>query len=111
MNNNHLRVLPYELGKLFQLHVLGLQGNPLTKEILTLYGEPNGTHKLLTYMLDNLQGKTQMIFANFKCKLVILSKGGHNAKQYTICKIEWMCNFIQSSVNVFLICYGGPESV
>ncbi|XP_021915890.1 CCR4-NOT transcription complex subunit 6-like [Zootermopsis nevadensis] len=55
LNNNHLRVLPYELGKLFQLHILGLQGNPLTKEILTLYGEPNGTHKLLTYMLDNLQ--------------------------------------------------------
>jgi CCR4-NOT transcription complex subunit 6 len=61
LNNNHLRVLPYELGKLFQLHVLGLQGNPLTKEILTLYGEPNGTHRLLTYMLDNLQGRTQII--------------------------------------------------
>lgn len=81
LNNNHLRVLPYELGKLFQLHVLGLQGNPLTKEILTLYGEPNGTHKLLTYMLDNLQGKTQMIFAKVKCKLFILINGGHNAKQ------------------------------
>jgi len=46
-----------------------------------LYGEPNGTHKLLTYMLDNLQGKTQMIFAKVKCKLVILSNGVHNAKQ------------------------------
>ncbi|GLH15996.1 Leucine-rich repeat protein soc-2 homolog [Gryllus bimaculatus] len=56
LNNNLLRVLPYELGKLFQLHVLGLAGNPLSKEILALYGEPNGTHKLLTYMLDNLQG-------------------------------------------------------
>ncbi|XP_047119219.1 CCR4-NOT transcription complex subunit 6-like [Schistocerca piceifrons] len=55
LNNNYLRVLPYELGKLFQLHILGLQGNPLTKEILAMYGEPNGTHRLLTYMLDNLQ--------------------------------------------------------
>lgn len=57
LSHNHLRVLPYELGKLFQLHVLGLQGNPLNKEILSLYGETNGTHKLLTYMLDSLQGK------------------------------------------------------
>ncbi|XP_072765932.1 CCR4-NOT transcription complex subunit 6-like isoform X6 [Anoplolepis gracilipes] len=59
LNQNYLRVLPYELGKLFQLQVLGLQGNPLSKDVLTLYGtgEPSGTNKLLTYMLDNLQGK------------------------------------------------------
>ncbi|XP_043591643.1 CCR4-NOT transcription complex subunit 6-like isoform X2 [Bombus pyrosoma] len=57
LNQNYLRVLPYELGKLFQLQVLGLQGNPLSKEIMALYGEPSGTHKLLSYMLDNLQGK------------------------------------------------------
>ncbi|XP_070171179.1 CCR4-NOT transcription complex subunit 6-like isoform X4 [Polyergus mexicanus] len=58
LNQNYLRVLPYELGKLFQLQVLGLQGNPLSKDVLTLYGtgEPAGTNKLLTYMLDNLQG-------------------------------------------------------
>ncbi|XP_053671969.1 CCR4-NOT transcription complex subunit 6-like [Anopheles nili] len=54
LNNNYLRVLPYELGKLFNLHVLGLHGNPLNKEVLSLYNEPNGTSKLLTYMLDNL---------------------------------------------------------
>lgn len=64
LNNNLLRLLPYELGKLFQLHVLGLQGNPLTKEVLSLYSEPNGTHKLLTYMLDNLQGK-ELVFCFF----------------------------------------------
>lgn len=61
LSHNHLRVLPYELGKLFQLHVLGLQGNPLSKEILSLYGESNGTHKLLTYMLDSLQGRAFLI--------------------------------------------------
>ncbi|XP_029035166.1 CCR4-NOT transcription complex subunit 6-like isoform X2 [Osmia bicornis bicornis] len=55
LNQNYLRVLPYELGKLFQLQVLGLQGNPLSKEVMALYGEPSGTHKLLSYMLDNLQ--------------------------------------------------------
>lgn len=59
LNQNFLRVLPYELGKLFQLQVLGLQGNPLSKDVMALYGngEPAGTNKLLTYMLDNLQGK------------------------------------------------------
>ncbi|XP_067627816.1 CCR4-NOT transcription complex subunit 6-like isoform X2 [Eurosta solidaginis] len=54
LNNNYLRVLPYEIGKLFHLHVLGLMGNPLQKEFLSIYNEPNGTQKLLTYMLDNL---------------------------------------------------------
>ncbi|XP_055645425.1 CCR4-NOT transcription complex subunit 6-like [Toxorhynchites rutilus septentrionalis] len=54
LNNNLLRVLPYELGKLFHLHVLGLHGNPLGKDVMSIYNEPNGTQKLLTYMLDNL---------------------------------------------------------
>ncbi|RLU22157.1 hypothetical protein DMN91_006537 [Ooceraea biroi] len=57
LNQNYLRVLPYELGKLFQLQVLGLQGNPLSKEVMALYGngEPAGTNKLLSFMLDHLQ--------------------------------------------------------
>lgn len=63
LNNNNLRILPYEIGKLFNLHVLGLHGNPLNKDIMTIYTESNGTHKLLTYMLDNLQGRNiQHIF-------------------------------------------------
>ncbi|CAK1579597.1 unnamed protein product [Parnassius mnemosyne] len=57
LNNNYLRVLPYELGKLFHLQLLGLQGNPLSKEMLSIYNDSNGTAKLLTYMLDNLQGQ------------------------------------------------------
>lgn len=57
LNQNYLRVLPYELGKLFQLQLLGLHGNPLSKEIMTIYQEPQGTHKLLSFMLDNLQGR------------------------------------------------------
>jgi CCR4-NOT transcription complex subunit 6 len=65
LNNNFLRVLPYELGKLFKLQVLGLKGNPLTKDIMSLYMEPNGTHKLLTYMMDNLQGRKPDIFCNY----------------------------------------------
>ncbi|XP_058837265.1 CCR4-NOT transcription complex subunit 6-like [Topomyia yanbarensis] len=54
LNNNLLRVLPYELGKLFHLHVLGLHGNQLAKDVMSIFNEPNGTQKLLTYMLDNL---------------------------------------------------------
>lgn len=84
LNNNCLRVLPYELGRLFQLQTLGLKGeaffeglyvqnkhaiflirpennisfagNPLSQDILNLYQEPDGTRKLLNYMLDNLAG-------------------------------------------------------
>lgn len=52
-----LRSLPHELGRLFQLQVLGLAGNPLCQDVLKLYSEPNGTHRLLMYLLDSLQGK------------------------------------------------------
>lgn len=48
-----LRSLPYELGKLFHLVVLGLHGNPLTKDILSIYNDIGGTSKLLTHMLDS----------------------------------------------------------
>ncbi|KAJ6638192.1 Omega-amidase NIT2 [Pseudolycoriella hygida] len=54
LNNNLLRVLPYEIGKLFHLQILGLHGNPLGKDVISIYNEPNGTQKLLTYLLDNL---------------------------------------------------------
>ncbi|KAG7258512.1 hypothetical protein CRUP_009174 [Coryphaenoides rupestris] len=56
LNNNQLRVLPFELGKLFQLQTLGLKGNPLAQEIMSLYQEPDGTRRLLSYLLDNLAG-------------------------------------------------------
>ena len=60
LNNNYMRMLPYELGKLFQLVILGLKGNPLGPDILQMYAEPNGTKKLLEFMLDNLHGKTRV---------------------------------------------------
>ncbi|XP_023680478.2 CCR4-NOT transcription complex subunit 6-like [Paramormyrops kingsleyae] len=61
LNNNQLRVLPFELGKLFQLQTLGLKGNPLAQEIMSLYQEPDGTRRLLNYLLDNLAGTTKRI--------------------------------------------------
>jgi CCR4-NOT transcription complex subunit 6 len=57
LNNNSLRALPYELGRLFLLQTLGLSGNPLSPELINMVKEPNGTSRLLTFMLDNLQGK------------------------------------------------------
>nr|XP_034347503.1 CCR4-NOT transcription complex subunit 6-like isoform X2 [Arvicanthis niloticus] len=54
LNDNYLRVLPYELGRLFQLQTLGLTGNPLSQDIMSLYQDPDGTRKLLNFMLDNL---------------------------------------------------------
>ncbi|MEQ2259544.1 CCR4-NOT transcription complex subunit 6, partial [Xenotaenia resolanae] len=61
LNNNQLRVLPFELGKLFQLQTLGLKGNPLAQEIMSLYQEPDGTRRLLSYLLDNLAGAIKRI--------------------------------------------------
>lgn len=57
LNHNLLRVLPFEIGKLFHLHTLGLHGNPLNKDVMSLYSESSGTLKLLSYMLDNLSGE------------------------------------------------------
>lgn len=31
-------------------------GNPLAQEIMSLYQEPDGTRRLLSYLLDNLAG-------------------------------------------------------
>ncbi|KAM4675507.1 CCR4-NOT transcription complex subunit 6 isoform 2-T2 [Discoglossus pictus] len=61
LNNNLLRVLPFELGKLFQLQTLGLKGNPLTQDLLNLYQEPDGTRRLLNYLLDHLAGTAKRI--------------------------------------------------
>ncbi|CAG9579632.1 unnamed protein product [Danaus chrysippus] len=61
LHNNYLRVLPYDLGKLFHLQMLGLQGNPLSKEMLSIYNDSNGTAKLLTYLLDNMQEMALLI--------------------------------------------------
>ena len=46
-------MLPYELGRLFQLQTLGLNGNPLQSELVELYSSPNGTYELIGYLLDN----------------------------------------------------------
>lgn len=58
MNDNQIRSLPLEMGKLFHLKKLGLRGNPpLSQEILQIYQEPNGTQKLISYLLDHLSAQ------------------------------------------------------
>ena len=61
LSHNHLRVLPYELGRLFQLQVLSIAGNPIQAEILSMVSEPNGTARLLSFLLDNLQSALVLI--------------------------------------------------
>ena len=56
------RVLPYELGRLFLLQTLGLTGNPLQPDILSMVNEVNGTAKLLSFLLDNLTGGLEGIY-------------------------------------------------
>ena len=39
-----------------KLCLLAPPGNPLAQEIMSLYQEPDGTRRLLNYLLDNLAG-------------------------------------------------------
>lgn len=87
-----LRNLPYELGKLFHLVLLGLHGNPLTKDILSIYNDINGTNKLLTHMLDSYSREYQPHFdmfselidtALFLNELCLPYENGANCAKYT----------------------------
>ena len=67
-------VLPYELGRLFQLQTLGLNGNPLQSDLIELYSSPNGTYELIGYLLDNQPlnleppGMILLFSRNFTCE-------------------------------------------
>lgn len=51
-------------------------GNPLSQDILNMYQEPDGTRKLLLYMLDNLAGKHKANIGMFTCLFVFLGGFG-----------------------------------
>lgn len=42
-------------------------GNPLAQEILSLYQEPDGTRRLLSYLLDNLAGAIKRSECSLSC--------------------------------------------
>ena len=73
LNHNHLRVLPYELGRLFQLQVLGISGNPIQAEVLSMVSEHNGTARLVSFLLDNLQSVLVLICITLRCIELVLS--------------------------------------
>ena len=53
-----MRVLPNEIGRLFNLQVLNLDENPMAPEISRLYQDPRtSVQQLLTFMLDKLPGQ------------------------------------------------------
>lgn len=84
LHNNYLRVLPYDLGKLFHLQLLGLQGNPLSKEMLSIYNDNNGTAKLLTYLLDNLQGKSLCLLFVYTLRSGVILAFAHLHNEFKV---------------------------
>jgi CCR4-NOT transcription complex subunit 6 len=60
--DNNIRTLPNELGSLYQLEMLGIEGNPLDSgmrtEIMT-----NGTKKLIEHLREEAPGKNLKSFS------------------------------------------------
>ncbi|KAL7982155.1 hypothetical protein Chor_001212 [Crotalus horridus] len=86
LSSNKLRSLPAELGNMVSLRValtttnlygwknsnmcpysFQESGNPLSQDILSLYQDPDGTRKLLNYMLDNLAASFTVMCYNVLC--------------------------------------------
>ena len=66
LKHNYLRLLPNELGKLFNLQVLNLDENPMAPEVNALYTDSRSVQKLLTFMLDNLPSECSYYIMNFE---------------------------------------------
>lgn len=54
-------MFPQRFARFISFQVLGLKGNPLGHEVLSIYAEPNGTRKLLEFMLDSLHGRMSFL--------------------------------------------------
>ncbi|KAF2400091.1 transcription factor [Trichodelitschia bisporula] len=50
--DNHIETLPFELGNLYQLNTLGIVGNPLNEDLLSIIKE-EGTSALVKYLREN----------------------------------------------------------
>lgn len=48
-------------------------GNPLAQELMSLYQEPDGTRRLLNYLLDNLAGAIKRSESPFSLAVVPLT--------------------------------------
>lgn len=73
--DNQIRVLPFELGSLFQLEILGVEGNPLEHDMKQLLME-NGTKSLIAYLREKAPGKQpgvdEILYAVQELILIIL---------------------------------------
>ncbi|CAD5227343.1 unnamed protein product [Bursaphelenchus xylophilus] len=59
ISNNQLTSLPPELGKLFRIKTLNVAGNPLPQDLLNYGHSPQGSKKLLQFLLDSLATNTK----------------------------------------------------
>jgi CCR4-NOT transcription complex subunit 6 len=53
--DNHLENLPYELGSMYQLEMLGIEGNPIPEDLKSIIVE-SGTTELIKYFRENAEG-------------------------------------------------------
>lgn len=62
-------------------------GNPLSQDILNLYQEPDGTRKLLNYMLDNLAGE-QLVSPTPNCLLEYFNHSSSSSSGFALCSVH-----------------------
>jgi CCR4-NOT transcription complex subunit 6 len=65
--DNGISVLPWELGTLYQLETLGLEGNPASETFKTLL-QKEGTPAVIAYLRDNAPGKILIIAIFIPCR-------------------------------------------
>ena len=88
--------------------VVGLKGNPLSQELQQIYGEPNGTVNLLTYMLDHLHSEylhlTQLLVYTYS-ECTVFFAGQIIGSD--VCILLLLLCFSLSVVEIFvmIICY------
>ncbi len=54
--DNNIRLLPFEIGYLYKLETLGIEGNPLEEGLKDEIVQ-NGTKALVTHLRENMAGK------------------------------------------------------
>jgi CCR4-NOT transcription complex subunit 6 len=57
--DNHIQMLPFEMGYLYRLEMLGIYGNPLN-EALSSQIKTHGTKALIKYLLEEMTGTFDM---------------------------------------------------
>ena len=58
--DNNIRTLPYEMGYLYRLETLGIEGNPLN-EVLKSQIMKDGTKALIKYLKEEMPGAFQLL--------------------------------------------------